>query len=501
MLHKIAAIAAAAGLTFGAICATATSAQTTANVGTEKSAKGAQQCPATAFFRFYQQRWHRGVPRRAIVPTSSIVGANSTAEVVLTGPVGTTAVPLSDLHFRVFFVSDPYGHITPCTRPIEGGGRLIASSLDDQLASKLQLTPIDNYRLQLAIPAKVNDTLLYKDERLIVIATQSGNNQPLATAEAVVTCSPLLMPRLAGIAAALLIYLTATAVVFFSRRRSARQSVEGTDVFRMETVKSWSWLRCLDPVTLTSDIFDRGSLSKLQILFFSLLVSYGLVYIVVRTGELSSISPTVVGLLGISALGLVGTQITVTTRDRLSTENWAWLVSRKVLPINDPGKGPPRWTDLIMSDAELDLYKLQALAFTAIVGVGMIVSGFNLATFSVPSELLQILGLSQLVFVGGKLARPATLGDLDDLLTELRKREEQLRRAAASGIDVDSDGKPQGAAQPEHPFTTLDAARAATGVPNAARRYFDVADQVRVLLDALVHRSVNPEGIYSPKLS
>jgi hypothetical protein len=101
----------------------------------------------------------------------------------------------------------------------------------------------------------------------------------------------------------------------------------------------------------------------------------------------------------------------------------------------------------------------------------------------------------------GQQATAAALGDLDDLLTELRKREDQLRRAAASGIDVDADGKPQGAAQPGHPFTTLEAARAATGVPNAARRYFETADQVIVLLDSLVHRSVNPEGIYSPKLS
>jgi hypothetical protein len=193
-----------------------------------------------------------------------------------------------------------------------------------------------------------------------------------------------------------------------------------------------------------------------------------------------------------------------TTRDRLSSENWAWLVSRRVLPMNDPGASVgPRFSDLIMSDSELDLYKLQAVTFSAIVGFSMLASGpTGLAKFEVPQTLLGILGLSQIVFVGGRLAKPTTIGDVDKLITELRNRETVLRRAATLGVDVDENGKSLtglAAKRPVKPPETLRAASAI--VPTAAQRYLDTAQQVQVLLEAMAHRSVNGDSLTNPKLA
>jgi hypothetical protein len=182
-------------------------------------------------------------------------------------------------------------------------------------------------------------------------------------------------------------------------------------------------------------------------------------------------------------------------------ENWAWLVSRKVLPLNDAGRGTPRWSDLIMSDNALDLYKLQAMLFTVIVGLGMIVGGFSLATFSVPNELLEVLGLSQAVFVGGRLAQPASIGDLDKLLDELRKREGALRKAAASGVDVDGNGDPKGDAAKGKPFVDIAAAGAPDAVPNAVQRYLETVAQVKVMLETIAHRKVDADELKDPPLS
>jgi hypothetical protein len=365
----------------------------------------------------------------------------------------------------------------------------------------------------------------------------------------------VLPPRVSGILLDLILYLAAVTWVYYARNRTAEaderagagQDTDVTPIYRVQKLKRWSWWECLDPVVLSSDVFDRGSLANLQILFFTLLVAYGLVFVTVQTGELSSISPTVVSLLGISALGALGNKAVNIARDRISTGNWAWLVSRKVIPINDPGReGRPHWTDLVMTDAELDLYKLQALVFSIIVGVAMILGGFSLATFSVPPEMLEILGLSQLVFVGGRLAMPATLGDLNTLIDELRAREAELRQAAFSGIDVDAAGKPMetiprkpvldGQGQPvrnstgeiqwlesrqrqavnEHGTGVVDAESkpvpttaaapyhdlklAQLNVPNAWRRYLDAKERVAVLLESLVHRSINTAYLEHPIL-
>ena len=302
----------------------------------------------------------------------------------------------------------------------------------------------------------------------------------------------------------LFVYGVTGFIVYHRRRTTAQEDDDDQKLYRIAKVQKWSLLRCLNPIVMTADVFDRGSLPKFQILFFVLLVAYGLAYLAIWRGELSDISASIVYLLGIPALGTLGAQAVQTTRDRLSSENWAWLVSRRVLPMNDPGSHMgPRFSDLIMSDSELDLYKLQAVTFSAIVGFSMLVSGpTGLAKFEVPETLLQILGLSQIVFVGGRLAKPATMGDVDKLITELRNREIVLRRAASTGVDVDENGKSLPAPATKRaakPPATLEAA--AASVPTAVQRYLDVAQQVQVLLEAMAHRSVNGDTLTNPKLT
>jgi hypothetical protein len=340
------------------------------------------------------------------------------------------------------------------------------------------------------------------EKRLIIFAC-SADGALVMSADTKLSLSSQALPFGVAIFVVLAIYLFCATVVYFSRISLAAQTrlqSQKSSTYRFEPLKKWSWWRCLEPIALSSDMFDRGSLANLQILFFTLLVSYGLIYIVMRTGELSSISPTVVELLGISALGSLSSNVVGITRNRLSVENWTWLVTRKVLPLNDSGRGTPQWSDLIMSDTELDLYKLQALMFSLIVGLGMIVGGFSLATFSVPPELLEVLGLSQAVFVGGRLSQPATMGDLDKLLDELRKREAALRKAAASGVDVDANGNPSGDPVAGKPFKDIAAAQKPDAVPSAAQRYLETAAQVKVMLESIAHRKVDTDEMKDPPL-
>jgi hypothetical protein len=59
-----------------------------------------------------------------------------------------------------------------------------------------------------------------------------------------------------------------------------------------------------------------------------------------------------------------------------------------------------------------------------VVGGALLTTGLtDLASFHVPETLIGVLGLSQIVYIGGKLASPPSCADLDAALAELRRKE------------------------------------------------------------------------------
>ncbi len=365
-------------------------------------------------------------------------------------------------------------------------------------------TPKDAYTLHFVAPADGDTKLLdLRQKRSILVLACEGDAIGGWAVRPGVFAPPWPAKVLASFFI-LVIYFGAALVVYRRRRRASGEKDDDGKIYRIVKVDRWSFRRCLDPVAITADIFDRGSLPKFQILFFVLLVAWGLAYLAIWKGVLSDLSPSLIYLLGLPALGTLGSQLTSTSRDRLSAENWAWLVTRQVLPLNDPGRhGGPRWSDLVMSGTELDMPALQALAFSFIVGFSMLVTGpQGFGNFEVPATLLQILGLSQLVLVGGRLVKPKTLADVDNLIKELRDREAVLRKAASTRVDVDESGKPlEPAPTPKRSRAPADVDAAAKIVPMAVKRYRDTADQVEVLLEAMANRAVDSVRLKNFKLA
>ena len=430
------------------------------------------------------------LPRESVIPATELVPDNAENVVTYLHPNAT-----GNVEFVAFLASvKPNGQYDPNDAVV-----LNVVRIDHPPADKSTLSPSDSqnaYELRLQTPS-LGAWATREQRAVVVFACQGGTGPDIPVGYAVrnVVVSPQGGALLIALAVVAVVYLLAGTMVWAQRKADAARSkkMHAIPPTRIKPVVKWPWPQCLDPVWMSSDMYDRASLSKLQILAFALVVSFGVTYSAVRTGVLSDLSTSIVLLLGIPALGALGNQAAATARDRLSLDNWAWLANRGVFPMNDPGKDVPRWRDLVMSEAELDLYKLQALLFSVIVCVALITSGFsNLATFKVPDTLMQILGLSQLVFVGGRLTKPTTIGDLDDLVTELRDRAGDVRLAARTGIDVDNSGKLlQGfapASPPVGPVVTLEEAR--QRVPNAVARYDETEAEVRILLDQMIHRNV-----------
>jgi hypothetical protein len=64
---------------------------------------------------------------------------------------------------------------------------------------------------------------------------------------------------------------------------------------------------------------------------------------------------------------------------------------------------------------------------------GLIAAGANqLSTFVVPNTILGIVGLSQVVYIGGKLVTPTNISDLNAAISGLRSDELKLKVTAVA---------------------------------------------------------------------
>ncbi len=145
-----------------------------------------------------------------------------------------------------------------------------------------------------------------------------------------------------------------------------------------------------------------------------------------RTGILSDISNDVLLLLGISAGGTAGSQLAAASKKRLTAENWAWLRNHGWLKAYEDGTGQDdkrpvaKWADLLKTNDEFDVYSLQLVAFSLVVAGTLLTSGESLATFAIPQNLLALLGLSNVVFLGGKALGPG-VAELNTKMNTVRE--------------------------------------------------------------------------------
>jgi len=237
----------------------------------------------------------------------------------------------------------------------------------------------------------------------------------------------------------------------------------------------------LSPVYLTAEQHGKASLSRFQIFFFTLLVFGLLVFIFLRTGVLSDISPDILLLLGISAAGATGSAVADSMKTRLSFENWSWLRNYKWLTtyekgtpqLHDPSRA--RWTDLLKTNDDFDIYKFQLVTVSIVVGVGLLGSDLmTLAKFTVPPNLLGLLGLSNVVYIGGK-AVGTSFAELNAKMDKLRTAEKDwMSKVVTSAGEIGS---------PPNQNATADAASKA--VPEQYQTYILLAREAARMLQSV----------------
>ena len=196
-----------------------------------------------------------------------------------------------------------------------------------------------------------------------------------------------------------------------------------------------SFLRGLNPAKVSAGPDGKGSLSTFQTLAFTLAVAALITLLLLQTGTLVDLSTSILALLGISGIGATIAKGTDSDRNRLSPENRAWLLRHNWLPMTKTVVDPSNatWRDFFTTDGAFDVYRYQSFIFGLVVIGGLIVAGVNeLSTFVVPNTILGIVGLSQVVYIGGKLATPTNISDLNSIIAGLRSDEQKLRATAVA---------------------------------------------------------------------
>jgi hypothetical protein len=250
----------------------------------------------------------------------------------------------------------------------------------------------------------------WRRAQLYVFTCKDGS--PLKVSDATVRVSPGLYSSAAACLIVLLGYLIAA--------------------FAFRTTRPPRWSAYLDPIAMSAGADGKASLGKLQILMFSLIVFGLITYFLLRTGGLTEISSTILLLLGIAGIGSTVAKGADNSRTSLTPENRAWLLRKQWVPSQlNPGQIDAHWRDLFTTEGEFDVYRYQSFIFSIVVAGALIIGGVTqLSSFEIPQTLLGILGLSQVVYIGGKLVTPTSMADLNKSIEDLRQAEKKFRASA-----------------------------------------------------------------------
>lgn len=175
------------------------------------------------------------------------------------------------------------------------------------------------------------------------------------------------------------------------------------------------------PIFICQDAFGHASLSRFQVLLFTVVLLGVYAYAFAASQSAPNVSGSVLALAGITLAG--STLAAAASKPSLESANRLWLNGTGVLPRT---RRVPRWHDLIASEGEVDITRMQALGFSLFAAAAVIFQGAeNLDRFEIPEQLNYLIGLSQAVYIAGKALPVDSLRRLNEDLSSLRVAERQ----------------------------------------------------------------------------
>lgn len=142
-------------------------------------------------------------------------------------------------------------------------------------------------------------------------------------------------------------------------------------------------MEILDPAVISASDYGATSLANLQILWFTLIVTWLLAYGWLVMGRLLNPSPGLLALLGISGAVIVLAKSLRSGKQRLSLDRWNWLIERKYLKkeVNTDAINVVKMVDFVVDGGVLDPSRYQLIVFGFLIGFNLLLGDItNLET-------------------------------------------------------------------------------------------------------------------------
>jgi hypothetical protein len=172
---------------------------------------------------------------------------------------------------------------------------------------------------------------------------------------------------------------------------------------------------------------NEPSLSLFQIFIWTTITVWGFIYVYLVSGSLLAMTTEMMGLLGIAGVGTLAARWVATSRGSTTTPGAAATVA-----TTNASTDFAFWK-ILSTNGTFDLLKLQLFLFTVTIATYVVYRILDTAAFpALDTNTLLLLGVSQGVYVGGKIASTTPLATAQALKLQLDVSSETLRNLDAA---------------------------------------------------------------------
>lgn len=177
----------------------------------------------------------------------------------------------------------------------------------------------------------------------------------------------------------------------------------------------------LYPLNFAVTPLGTYSISLTQIIFWTFITIFGIVYVYWLSGFFIEITPQILMLLGIGGGTALAAKINAISR--------VYEVPPKYLNLVRKTR-TPKLMDLISIGGQPNIFKFQMLAFTLLTGYIVIVEIIKSHAFpAIPNSLITMMGVSSLVYLGNEVTHKNTWD-------KIRKKKEAIEDIAKKNEEI-----------------------------------------------------------------
>ena len=167
----------------------------------------------------------------------------------------------------------------------------------------------------------------------------------------------------------------------------------------------------LYPLNFAVTPLGRYSISLTQILFWTFVTIFGLVYVYCISEDFLVITPQVLMLLGIGGGTALGAKMNARSNVLDIPSYYLKFVTKKRIP---------ELKDIISIGGQPNIFKFQMLAFTLITGCFVIVDIIkNYAFPEIPENMITMMGISSLIYLGNEVTIKSVWDQIKDRKKEI----------------------------------------------------------------------------------